>query len=96
MSFSFFHRSSVEVCASGLFFLALYFFTENFHFPWSCVSCAQKVLHLPTQVTWQLLVPHPVKNILHVHTNIPRPCLWQFNKSWPWGRRIYLSTTQSQ
>lgn len=64
-------------------------FAVTFHFPWYCLSCAHKVPHLPIQVTWQLLVPHPIKNMVHVHTNIPRPRLWQCNKRWPWGLDLF-------
>lgn len=64
-------------------------FTVSFHFPWYCLSCAHKVPHLPSQVTWQLLVPHPIKSMLHVHKNVLGPLLWQCNKRWPWGLDLF-------
>jgi len=79
---------SVQVLCS--FWLPTAFhFTVNFHFAWYCLSCAREVPHLPIQVTWQLLVPHPNKTMLHIHTNVSGPRLCQCNKRWPWGLDLF-------
>lgn len=84
---------SVQVLCS--FWLSTAFhFTVNFHFHWYCLSHVHKVPYLPIQVAWQLLVPHPIKNVLHVHANIPRPRLWQCNKRWPWGLDLFESNSE--
>lgn len=92
MSFSCFHGLCQCKFVQGfcsLWLSTAFHFTVSFRLPQYCLSCTHKVTHLPIQVTWQLLVPHSIKNMLHIHMNILGPLLRQFNKRWPWGLDLF-------